>query len=248
MPVQRLKNRPSAKDLAKVQKIPFLVYEGSPNPEFKKIIVERLSTEDFNFKNIPNVEFLWIHGKLETQAIAGWNGFMGMLTRDLPFQNSRIMCLPFVNASLSDRNTIYTVLKYAAEESKKMNLSTCFVTFDQFLFQKAFEIVKSCEDPDVAKIIVRLGGFHLLMSFLGSIGYIMGGSGLTDVLSTCYAKATVDKMLTGHAYSRAVRGHTLVYLALCKLIFKEATFSEKEQEVIKNWLSLCKLTSTTLEN
>lgn len=67
----------------------------------------------------------------------------------------------------------------------------------------------------------------------------MGGSGLTDVLSTCYAKATVDKMLTGHAYSRAVRGHTLVYLALCKRIFKEASFSEKEQEVIENWLSLC---------
>lgn len=66
-------------------------------------------------------------------------------------------------------------------------------------------------------MIVRLGGFHLLMSFMGAIGYIMTGSGLKELLSIIYAPNTVEKMFTGHAYARAVRGHGLVYLALSKL-------------------------------
>ena len=55
--------------------------------------------------------------------------------------------------------------------------------FDKPLFQKAFEIVKSCGDEDIKEIIIRLGGFHTLMSYLDSIGYIMAGSGLKEVLS-----------------------------------------------------------------
>lgn len=31
----------------------------------------------------------------------------------------------------------------------------------------------------------------------------MDGSGLQDVLSTIYARASTEKMVTGHAYSRA---------------------------------------------
>jgi len=36
------------------------------------------------------------------------------------------------------------------------------------------------------KIVVSLGGVHLLMSFMGAIGYIMEGSGLKELWSTIY--------------------------------------------------------------
>lgn len=49
----------------------------------------------------------------------------------------------------------------------------------------------------------------------------MGGSGIKEVLSTIYAEKTVDMIFTGHAYARAVRAHSLLQLALIKLIFKE---------------------------
>lgn len=75
---------------------------------------------------------------------------------------------------------------------------TCVVTFDQPLFMKAREIVAASESGSkLSKIIVRLGGFHLLISLLGSIGYIMADSGLKEVFSTIYAPNSMDKMLNG---------------------------------------------------
>jgi len=62
--------------------------------------------------------------------------------------------------------------------------------------------------------------FIYLCRFLGVVGYIMAESGLKKIVSTIYAPITADKMLTGHAYSRAVRGHTLVHLALSNIILQ----------------------------
>lgn len=50
-------------------------------------------------------------------------------------------------------------------------------------------------------VIVRVGGFHLLMSYLASIGQIMIGSGLSELWETVYAKGSVIHMLSGHAFS-----------------------------------------------
>ncbi len=56
------------------------------------------------------------------------------------------------------------------------------------------------------------------MSFLGSIGRIMSGSGLQDVLQLVYAPNAVDHMLSGKAVERAVRGHFLVEPHLTSMI------------------------------
>ena len=59
------------------------------------------------------------------------------------------------------------------------------LTFDQPLFWKASRIVDSeKEDPDIKAAIIRIGRLHLKMSFLGSIGHLMAGTGLKDLL-TC---------------------------------------------------------------
>ena len=71
------------------------------------------------------------------------------------------------------------------------------------------------------KVFVRLGGFHQLISFLGSIGKVMEGSGLRSALETIYSPVTVGHMFTGKAYSRAVRGHILCASAVQSLILEE---------------------------
>lgn len=57
------------------------------------------------------------------------------------------------------------------------------------------------------------------MSFLGSIGTIMYGSGLKEYLNIIYVEKSVDKIMTRHAYSRAVRAHILVQNVLTSKIF-----------------------------
>ena len=53
---------------------------------------------------------------------------------------------------------------------------------------------------------------------MGTIGFIMSGSGLQNLFSTVYAPGSTEKMLTGHAYSRGVRAHFLAHLALAKRV------------------------------
>ena len=71
------------------------------------------------------------------------------------------------------------------------------------------------------EIFVCLGGFHQLMSFLGSIGSLMEGSGLRRALETVYVPLTVGHMMTGKAYTRAVRGHRMSASAVLLLLLEE---------------------------
>lgn len=75
------------------------------------------------------------------------------------------------------------------------------------------------------------------MSFMGSTGFIMGGSGLTESFCELYAENSVDKILNGHAYARAVRGHLLVHLALSQIILSSFSVDDNEIELIKEILT-----------
>ena len=59
------------------------------------------------------------------------------------------------------------------------------------------------------------------MSFLGSVGSLMEGSGLRNALETVYAPATMGHMFTGKAYSRAIHGHLLSSSAVLSLMLQE---------------------------
>ena len=77
------------------------------------------------------------------------------------------------------------------------------ITFDQPLWIKAIEIIRSKS----MKIVCRLSGFHTLMSFVGSIGSVMKGSGLEEALETTYGPNTVTHMMSGKVISGAIPGH-----------------------------------------
>lgn len=116
-------------------------------------------------------------------------------------------------------------------------MTTCVVTFDQPLFAKAIEMVASADPNDpISKIFVRLGGFHLLMSFMGCIGYIMGGSGLEEALEIIYAKNSIVHIMSGHAYERAIRAHFLVHVVLTKLLLENFKFNENLTSRIEKFL------------
>ena len=68
-----------------------------------------------------------------------------------------------------------------------------------------------------------MGGFHMFMSYLGCIGYVMESSGLSDALETIYGTNAVKHMMTGKAYSRAMRGHMLAQSAVTDTIAGEDT-------------------------
>ena len=91
--------------------------------------------------------------------------------------------------------------------------------FDQALWWKALQVLQSPR-CDLDAIIIRMGGFHTQMSFLGCIGYIMSSPGLVEALETVYAGNTIQHMLSGKAVKGAMRGHQLVDLALNTILLQ----------------------------
>ena len=91
-------------------------------------------------------------------------------------------------------------------------LGICLVTFDQPLYVKVVEIIISSHD--LPNILVHLGGFHFLISYMGSLGFIRAGNGLDSMWQTVYAPNSIQNTLTEHAYSWALRAHILSSAAI----------------------------------
>jgi len=160
-------------------------------------------------------------------------------------KKTRVITLPFINTPPSNYDTVYTAaLQYASEliqltqKDDESNQLRVTITFDQILYWKAREIIATAlPNSQITKCIVHLGGFHLLMSFLGSIGYFMAGSGLKELLCITHAPLSVDKMLQGHAFARAVRGHLLATTALSNKILDQIQLTEEEKSTVTDILS-----------
>lgn len=84
--------------------------------------------------------------------------------------------------------------------------SICFVTFDQSLYIKPRDIVASSGPvSEINSVIIQFSGFHMIMFFIKSIGFIMDGSGLLELFNDAYAALSTSKIMTQYAYSRPLR-------------------------------------------
>ena len=111
------------------------------------------------------------------------------------YDTSRVVVLPFINLDPNNLSTIYSAFNFAQHLCEKYGISICPVT----LYVKSAGIV--APSTDIKKVFIQLGGFHLLMSFMSSIGKIMTGCGLEELWESVYAKGSVVHMMYVHAYS-----------------------------------------------
>ena len=129
--------------------------------------------------------------------------------------------------------------------AKKYNADP-ILTFDQPLCQKVYKMQwKEPENSELKIRVLRMGGFHSCMSFLG-----MSSSGLREVLGTIYGSDAVPHMLSGSAISRAFRGHLTVSGVLYATIISDVyecllqdqfSAEESEKDLFSNELPESKL-------
>ena len=99
-----------------------------------------------------------------------WQGYMKIICKQEFVECTKVMALPFVMNPPSDLDTIYTCLCMAADISKENGKEFTMVTFDLPLYMKALQITLSLPPESKLKnVIIRLGGFHLIISFMGCI-------------------------------------------------------------------------------
>ena len=161
------------------------------------------------------MDLLWISnfGRELSSPVPSWSGFMQIVNKEGEFECTKIQILPFINLNPNDMSTIYTALSFAQTFCDRHKIAAA-QSFDQPLYIKAVDVIAPCQ-PELCSLFARLGGFHWIMSALGALGYVMGGSGLDDVFKTVYAPGTVPHIRSGHAYSRAFRAHLLASMHYC---------------------------------
>ena len=82
-------------------------------------------------------------------------------------------------------------------------------------------------------VIIRPGGMHTLMSFIGSIGNLMLGTGRENLLGASFKG--VHNMLNGKAWPKALRGMRMVLSVLLEESIRNADYDPKRiQDIIED--------------
>ena len=144
-----------------------------------------------------------------------WSGYMEHFHKDHEADKWSVHILPFMDLNPTEESNIYTCLKFIEDQARTLEIPCIAVTFDQSLWLKATAIVES---EKMTKFVIRLGGFHLLMSALGAACGLMKGSGLEESLEVVYGENVVSHIMSGKAYARSVRANLLVESALMTLL------------------------------
>ena len=129
-------------------------------------------------------------------------------------QKSSVSFLPIIDLNPSDESCIYSTQLFTEEQAKLLNVNIPCITYNQPLWLKATGIINDAN----LNIACRLGGFHTLMSFLGSVGNMMKGSGLEGLFTDVYAEHSAIHMMSGKAFSTALHAHFLTESAVMTLI------------------------------
>ena len=127
---------------------------------------------------------------------------------------------PLIDMSPSDPDTIMTSMVEAMRLTEETGQTNTILTADQAIYRIIVDI--TWVYPEMfSTLIPRLGGMHLLMSFIGSAGVLMANSGLEDILSTSFGG--VIKMLAGKKFPQNYRAFRLLTEELLRDLISEST-------------------------
>ena len=135
-----------------------------------------------------------------------------------------------VNESPTEIPAMYTVMKRSQYFAHLLELPEVDCVYDQACYAKASQILWASPD-EFGNVVNRLGAFHTIPVFISCIFQIYGDAGLIDVIteSGIVASGSLQGVVTGHHYNRAVRTLKTVYEALLR--FQWQSFRENLAEL-----------------
>ena len=180
------------------------------------------STEPFT---LPASEQAWTvcrsHFNSEC-TVPEWSGWISATSgMPKPENQSVVGFLPPIMFPITEYSTVHQCIVMAMTASEKLHQKYTFITMDLAAAKIALDI--TWHDPErFANVIIQLGGFHIMCSYLGALGKMMCGSGFEDILmqaGVC-AGGSIDKVMAGKHFNRAVRVHQLMLEATERLLLE----------------------------
>ena len=181
-----------------------------------------------------DADFAWILARLlqvdsqnvgqisERQQTPGWSGFNSLLHRHDEIRHSAIGYLPIIPTSPTQLSTVYLLLQRSIAVADELKQESVVIVCDQAIYSKAQEIV--CKHRDqFSRVVLRMGGFDIALTFLAVIGKRFGDAGLSDIMveSGIVGTAAVNSVIAGKQYNRSVLSHKIVLEALNRILWRE---------------------------
>ncbi|XP_028408500.1 uncharacterized protein LOC114531056 [Dendronephthya gigantea] len=150
----------------------------------------------------------------------GWTGFNTMLNETEIPNESRIGYLPVIDNSPTEYSTINAILESGVDIANALQLDHIVMVFDEAVYAKVQQ-VRWKNEMFYNKLVVRLGEFHTIMSFLSAISKLFEDAGLKDILieSGIVNEGSIKGVLSGKHYNRSVFCHKIMHEALQRLRF-----------------------------
>ena len=168
-----------------------------------------------------------------TQMVPGWAGWVTMTAKSKDDKDvlSTVDYMAPVNAPVTENATVQHLLKLSQAASREVGQHYTFVTFDLAVAKKAYALVwqnnRLFED-----VIVRMGVFHTTCAYLGALGKRLQSSGFEEIVveAGICASGSINKVMSGKHYNRALRVHRLTLEALERLLLR--AFETSEGQII----------------
>ena len=154
------------------------------------------------------------------QKVPAWSAFRQLTTPINP-PGVNVGYLPAITLPPTQMNVILSVMNRTMQYMTELELDSIFLEVDQAIYNKVLQVLFKFKQEGSTlydKLIVRMGGFHVVICLLRTIYSRFNGSGIVELLSEAGAgsEGTIKAALNGANVKQGVRYYKLLFEALLR--------------------------------
>ena len=163
----------------------------------------KISKIKYSFQTAEFDNFSWlvcrnIGSSLELQKVPSWAGWLSQTSAEKESTISTVEYMAPLNESINENLTVQYILEQSLTASQENGKEYAIVAFDLAVTKKAYALVWQYPEK-FSKVIVRMGVFDTICTLFGTLGKMMKGSGIAEIIieSGFCASGSLDRVMTG---------------------------------------------------
>ena len=202
-----------------------------PETKFRRVPCTSLSSPEFtgnpqmiqsSKKTLCWVLMQMIAGAPDKQNIPAWSAFQQLASAgNISSGLINVGYLPPITDTQTKWSACFEIIKRTVETMNELELEFIFLECDQAIYTKVLQIMFKLERENkdlYGRIVLRMGGFHVLMCMLKTIYSRFKGCGFVKLLAEIGigGEGTIKKALNGGDVKEGVRLYKLLLLAVLR--------------------------------
>ena len=152
--------------------------------------------------------------------VPAWSAFKQLVTSESP-AGVNVGYLPAITAPPTNMNVILAILNRTLDCMTELKLETIFLECDQAIYTKVLQVLfkfKQEGSNHFDNIVVRMGGFHIVMCLMKAIYSRFQGSGIVELLaeSGVGTEGAIKSGMNGTYVKQGLRYYKLLFESLLR--------------------------------